>query len=334
MEAHSGNISYQNRAEGGCIFNICLLKGKEHFVNQVIEEEQEGAEALFNEMYATALPESAAQNNISLDVNLVSDRQSVLVVDDERDIRQYISSLFSGIYIVYQAENGEQGLQLAAEKLPDLIITDFKMQGIDGIEFCQMIKSNPTLSYIPVILLTASSSQEVKLKSVHGGADDYINKPFEREYLIARVANLLRNRNNLQNYFYNEITLQSNAVVVSEEYKKFLDTCILVVENHLTDSDFGIKALADEIGMSHSNLYKRVKSISGQSVNSFIRFIRLRKAAELMINSDHNVTEVAFRSGFNDAKYFGKQFSKLFGATPSEFIRKHRKTFNKRYKMK
>lgn len=334
MEAHCGSISYQNRAEGGSIFNICLPKGKEHLIGQIIEEEQEGAEELFNEMYATALPESAEHNNISLDVNLVSDRQSILVVDDERDIRQYISSLFSGIYTVYQAEDGEQGLQTAAEKLPDLIITDFKMQGIDGIEFCQMIKSNPTLSYIPVILLTASSSQEVKLKSVHGGADDYINKPFEREYLIARVANLLRNRNNLQNYFYNEITLQSNSVVVSEEYKKFLDTCILVVENHLTDSDFGIKALADEIGMSHSNLYKRVKSISGQSVNSFIRFIRLRKAAELMINSDHNVTEVAFRSGFNDAKYFGKQFSKLFGATPSEFIRKHRKTFNKRYKMK
>ncbi|KRT14855.1 hypothetical protein ASU31_16145 [Pedobacter ginsenosidimutans] len=334
MEAHSGSIFYQNRAEGGCIFNICLLKGKEHLVGQVIEEKQEGAEELFNEIYATELPESAAHNNISLDVNLVSDRQSILVVDDERDIRQYISSLFSGIYTVYLAENGEQGLKLAAEKLPDLIITDFKMQGIDGIEFCQMIKSNPTLSYIPVILLTASSSQEVKLKSVHGGADDYINKPFEREYLIARVANLLRNRNNLQNYFYNEITLQSNAVVVSEEYKKFLDTCILVVENHLTDSDFGIKALADEIGMSHSNLYKRVKSISGQSVNSFIRFIRLRKAAELMINSDHNVTEVAFRSGFNDAKYFGKQFSKLFGATPTAFIRKHRKIFNKRYKMK
>ncbi|NMN35206.1 two-component regulator propeller domain-containing protein [Pedobacter sp. SG918] len=334
MEAHSGRISYKNRAEGGSIFNVCFLKGKAHLVGHVMEEEQESSEALFNEMYTSALPESAEQNNISLDVNLVSDRQSILVVDDERDIREYISGLFSNLYTVYQAENGEQGLQFAAEKLPDLIITDFKMQGIDGIEFCQMIKSNPTLSYIPVILLTASSSQEVKLKSVHGGADDYINKPFEREYLIARVANLLRNRNNLQNYFYNEITLQSNAVVVSEEYKKFLDTCILVVENHLTDSDFGIKALADEIGMSHSNLYKRVKSISGQSVNSFIRFIRLRKAAELMINSDHNVTEVAFRSGFNDAKYFGKQFSKLFGTTPSAFIRKHRKTFNKRYKMK
>jgi signal transduction histidine kinase/ligand-binding sensor domain-containing protein/DNA-binding response OmpR family regulator len=334
MESHSGNIFYKSRAGEGSVFTICLLKGKAHLEGLIAEELQGSTEDLFNEMFAVASLETAENKHVSLDVNLVSDRQSILVVDDERDIRKYISGLFTDIYTVYEVEDGEQGLQIASEKLPDLIITDFKMQGIDGIEFCQMIKSNPMLSYIPVILLTASSSQEVKLRSVHGGADDYINKPFEREYLIARVANLLRNRNNLQNYFYNEITLQSNSVVVSEEYKKFLDTCIRVVENHLTDSDFGIKALADEVGMSHSNLYKRVKSISGQSVNSFIRFIRLRKAAELMINSDHNVTEVAFRSGFNDAKYFGKQFSKLFGVTPSEFIRKHRKAFNNRYKMK
>jgi len=334
VEAHSGHIIYQNKTTGGSVFSITLLKGKAHLEGYIVDEPQGQEDDLFDEMFAQGIIEPVEQDNVSLDVNLVSDKQAILIVDDERDIRKYISGLFTDIYTVYEAEDGGQGLQIAAEKLPDLIITDFKMLGMDGIEFCQLIKSNPTLSYIPVILLTASSSQEVKLKSVHGGADDYINKPFEREYLIARVANLLRNRNNLQNYFYNEITLQSNSVVVSEEYKKFLDTCIQVVENHLTDSDFGIKALADEVGMSHSNLYKRVKSISGQSVNAFIRFIRLRKAAELMIGSDHNVTEVAFRSGFNDAKYFGKQFSKLFGLTPTAFILKHRKTFNKRYKMK
>lgn len=334
VEAHSGTIAYQNKPDGGSIFSITLLKGTAHLAGLIVTGTLDAEEDLLDEIYAPDLLTPADDNNISLDVSIVSDKQAILIVDDERDIRKYIASLFIDDYTVYEAEDGEQGLQIAGEKLPDLIITDFKMLGINGIEFCQSIKSNPTLSYIPVILLTASSSQDLKLKSVHGGADDYINKPFEREYLVARVANLLRNRNNLQNYFYNEITLQSNAVVVSEEYKAFLDACILVVEKHLTDSDFGIKTLADEVGMSHSNLYKRVKSISGQSVNAFIRFIRLRKAAELLIGSDYNVTEVAFRSGFNDAKYFGKQFSKLFGLTPTAFINKHRKTLGRRYKMK
>ncbi|MBB5440265.1 signal transduction histidine kinase/ligand-binding sensor domain-containing protein/DNA-binding response OmpR family regulator [Pedobacter sp. AK017] len=333
MESHSGTVSFENSTEGGSVFCISLLKGTGHLDGTPGLDDHTVSD-LFDELIVGESPEQSENELISLETNLVSDRQSILVVDDERDIRKYIIGLFKDNYTVYEAENGAQGLELAAEKLPDLIITDYRMQGIDGIELCQKIKSNPTLSYIPVILLTASSSQEIKLKSVHGGADDYINKPFEREYLIARVANLLKNRNNLQNYFFNEITLQSNSVVVSEEYKKFLDTCIQVVEMHLTDSDFGIKALAEEVGMSHSTLYKRVKSISGQSVNSFIRFIRLRKAAELMINSDHNVTEVAFRSGFNDAKYFGKQFSKLFGLNPSAFIKRHRKSFNKRYKIK
>lgn len=169
---------------------------------------------------------------------------------------------------------------------------------------------------------------------MEGGADDYISKPFEKEYLVARVANLLKNRNNLQRYFYNEITLQSNNLTISEAYKEFLEKCIIIVEQHLNDADFGIKALAEEIGMSHSNLYKRVKSISGQSVSSFIRFIRLRTAARIMINTDCNVNEAAFQTGFNDAKYFSKQFFKLFHSNPSEFIKKHRKSFNKRYKFK
>ena len=108
----------------------------------------------------------------------------------------------------------------------------------------------------------------------------------------------------------------------------------MIVENHLNDPDFGIQALADEIGMSHSNLYKRVKSISGQSVSAFIRFIRLRKAAELMVSTEYNVNEIAFETGFNDAKYFSKQFLKVFQMNPSEFIKKHRKVFTKRYKLK
>jgi len=142
----------------------------------------------------------------------------------------------------------------------------------------------------------------------------------------------LRSRNNLQKYFYNEVTLQSSNLNISQEYKEFLSKCIRIIENHLEDTDFNIKTFATEMGMSHSNLYKKIKSISEQSATEFIRFIRLRKAAELMINTSLNVSEVAFKVGFNDIKYFREQFIKLFEMKPSEYIRKFRKTLQKNYK--
>jgi YesN/AraC family two-component response regulator len=202
------------------------------------------------------------------------------------------------------------------------------MSGMNGIELCRNIKSIPSLSHIPVILLTGSSSKETELKSIEKGADDYITKPFEKEFLIAKVSNIVNRRDVIKNYFYNEITLKENNLKISENYKEFLERCIQIVEAHLDDDEFNIQKLAREIGMSHSALYKKIKEICGQSANSFIRFIRLRKAAELFINTNFNVNEVAFHTGINDLKYFRVQFNKLFGMNPSEYIKRFRKQFN------
>jgi AraC-like DNA-binding protein len=174
---------------------------------------------------------------------------------------------------------------------------------------------------------------EKKLEGVEGGADDYITKPFEKELLEAKVANLLKSRSNLQHYFYNEITLRENPLKISEDYKQFLDKCIAIVEKYLDDETFHVKILANELNMSHSNLYKKVKSISGQSVNGFIRFIRLRKAAELLINSNSNINETASQIGFTNPKYFREQFAKLFGMNPSEYRKKFKKAFGKSYNL-
>jgi YesN/AraC family two-component response regulator len=222
------------------------------------------------------------------------------------------------------------GLQKAKEKQPDLIVCDVMMPGLNGIELCSTIKQDQQLSHIPMILLTASSSSENKIKGLESGADDYISKPFDKDVLVARIANLLQNRSNLQSYFYNTITLKSVNVTISDEYKHFLEKCIEIVEQHITDENFNIKTLASEIGMSHSNLYRKIKSLSGYTVNSFIRYIRLRKAAELLIQSDMNVNEVAIETGFNSIKYFRDQFFKLFGANPSDFLKQKRPVFKKR----
>ena len=205
------------------------------------------------------------------------------------------------------------------------------MPGLSGIDFCKKVKNDPSISHIPVILLTAESSLEKKLEGMEGGADDYMVKPFEKELLLAKVGSLLKNRTNLQHYFYNEITLRETPFKIPEEYKEFLEKCIAVVEKYLDDEDFSVKTLASELSISHSNLYKKVKSISGQTANAFIRFIRLRKAAELLIHTNINVNEAASQVGFTSPKYFREQFVKLFGMTPSEYIRKYRKPFGKSY---
>jgi AraC-like DNA-binding protein len=156
-------------------------------------------------------------------------------------------------------------------------------------------------------------------------------KPFEKELLVAKVASLLKNRTNLQHYFYNEITLRETHFKIPEEYKEFLEKCMAVVEKYLDDEEFSVKTLASELSISHSNLYKKIKSISGQTANAFIRFIRLRKAAELLIHTNINVNEAASQVGFTSPKYFREQFVKLFGMNPSEYIRKYRKPFGKQY---
>lgn len=339
IESHLGQIRYTSATGGGTRFTVSLQKGMAHFPPASIMAEEtstssEILEELMEEDIPEQLTESMPANEEEDPGTLVTNLPSMLVIDDNHQIRQYVAQLFRKTFRVFEAESGEEGLKMAKENQPDIIISDVVMQGLTGIELCALIKEDPSLNHIPLVLLTASSSPDIKLKGVECGADDYITKPFDKELLIARVGNILKSRNNLQKYFYNEITLQQNTLKISPEYKEFLERCIAVVEEHLDDETFSIKTLASEVGMSHSNLYKKVKSISGQSVNSFIRFIRLRKAAALFINTPCNVNEAAFQVGMSDIKYFREQFNKVFGMNPSEYIKKYRKPFQKSYQVK
>jgi signal transduction histidine kinase/DNA-binding response OmpR family regulator/streptogramin lyase len=334
IDGHKGQIHYTTEPGNGTTFFVELLKGKSHFAGEAILEEKTGDSVLLEEL-AGDEPERA-QSSIEVSDGLgsvISERARILVVDDNAGMRTYIARVFADHFEVLEAEEGEEGLKMAKQHHPDIIISDVVMQGMGGIELCRSIKETPALNHIPVILLTGSFSPESKLKGVEGGADDYITKPFERDFLVARVTNLLKTRENLQKYFYNEITHQENTFRISEEYKEFLEKCIAVVESHLDDDEFTIQTLATEIGMSHSKLYKKIKAISGQSANAFIRFIRLRKAAELFINTNYNVNETAFYVGLRDIKYFREQFCKTFGMNPSEYIEKYRRPFGKNYNL-
>jgi len=318
VDLHKGNISYSSQAGKGTTFTISLLKGT-----------AAGPAAPAEDVIAIA-PQLDRDHE---EETLIADDTTILLIEDNEELRKYVAEIFSKSYHVLEAGSAEDGLIIARESLPDLIITDITMQEMTGIDLCRILKSDSTLSHIPIVMLTASNSPESRLQAIELGADDYFNKPFDKDLLMARVASLLKNRTVLQNYFYNEVTFQRNDVKISEEYKVFLESCIAIVEEHLEDPAFNVQTLASAIGMSHSKLYKKVKSVSGLTVNAFIRYIRLRKAAELFIHSDMNINETAFEVGFNNVKYFQKQFHKLFGMNPSEYIKKYRKGFSKGYRI-
>ncbi|OOQ59892.1 hypothetical protein BC343_06220 [Mucilaginibacter pedocola] len=327
VESHSGTIRHQDNEGGGTRFVVTLLMGSGHLASHTIYEDSAAPSVLLQELVATEMVENSIDDVIALadEPDTTADQKSILIIDDNDDIREYLKLLFRNDYKVHSAINGRYGLELVKEVLPDIVISDVMMDEMNGIELCNAIREDISISHIPVILLTSSASPEIKLRGIEGGADDYISKPFDKELLKARVAGILRNKNNLQKYFYNEITLNATNQKIPAEYKTFLDNCIKVVEKHLMDPDFNIQTLAGELGISHSSLYKKIKFISGQSASGFIRFIRLRKAAEILINSRHNIFETSYLVGINDIKYFREQFKKVFGVNPSQYMKKYRK---------
>ncbi len=342
IDNHHGRVSFTSKVNEGTIFRIELLKGKQHFKQQLILDHQPQSSVILEELNTfeqdltelnTAESQQSRQDENALDLQqgILSEKPTLLIIDDNDEIRHYVSSIFKPKYEILEAVNGEDGLLMIVKYLPDIIISDVLMQNMDGLALCSQVKADPALNHIPFILLTASSSPETRLKGIEGGADAYVSKPFDKKLLVARVDSLLKSRNNLQTYFYNKITLKSANLKISADYKEFLDRCIDIVEKHIIDPNFGISTLADEIGMSRSNLYTKIKSISGQSSNSFIRFIRLRKAAEIFIHTDLTVQETILLVGIRDARYFREQFYKLFAMNPSDYIKKYRKVFGSKY---
>lgn len=331
--AHQGTLAYSSEPGKGTEFRLSLLKGKDHFQHQNISEDYkvENNSTILQELVADSSVANVLNEEVPVRENkskvidkLTSDLPSILIVDDNAEIRSYIRQVFTGSFNIYEAEDGTDGYEIVLKETPDVIISDIKMKKMDGIELCQKIKTNPSVAHIPIILLTASSSDEVKLKSIEGGAEDYITKPFDKEIILARVQNILKGRNRLQQYFFNAVTLKP-LTSIAGEHKQFIERCIAVVEDHLDNPDFTIQTFCKAIGMSHPSLYKKVKAVSGLTINVFIRYIRLRKAAELLITTDKTITEIAYITGFNDIRYFREQFFELFKMKPSDYVKNYRK---------
>ncbi|MEM9328216.1 MAG: two-component regulator propeller domain-containing protein, partial [Bacteroidota bacterium] len=327
VELHQGRIDVRSQPKKGATFSIVMPRRKEAYLDiQELNCVDDPATGVYVNT-PTADAQAIAINDELEDQNLSKSRSKLpilLVVDDNPDIRTFLKRCLHDTYAIYEAENGEQGLEIAHQIMPKIILTDILMPVMDGIQFCEAIKTDEKTSHIPVLMLTARSSQESEFESLLTGADDYLRKPFEMELLKLKLANIISQRDELRRRFTRNIALKPAEITVTSADEKFLQQAIETVEKHMMDTQFSVEMLVKEMGLSRSNLYLKFKEITGLSSSEFIRNIRLKRAVQLLEQSDYTVKEIMYKTGFNTASYFAKCFKKQYGMIPSEYVRKPR----------
>lgn len=255
--------------------------------------------------------------------NMELTESSVLVVDDNPDMTEFIKNCLSGDYLVDTAENSEEALKSLNQKNYSLIISDVMMPGIDGISLVTKIKTDLNYSHVPVILLSARIENAAKIAGLRSGADVFIEKPFSTLYLKAQISSLLKNRKGILDVFNSSPLAPYSTIVTNKSDEYFLNRLNQEIEKHISDVNFTVESLADIVNISRSNLQRKLKSISGYSPGDYLRNYRLKKACLLLLESDSRINEVAFRIGFSSASYFTKVFYKTYGMSPKEFINHH-----------
>lgn len=249
----------------------------------------------------------------------------ILIVEDNVDLRTYLADTLRSTWHVLTATNGQEGIDMAVQHIPDLILSDLMMPKVDGLELCRQLKAHERTSHIPIILVTAKADQPIKLEGLQQGADDYITKPFDITELKARIVNLIESRKRLRKLFSAQISLKPSDLKGESLDDQFMKKLLESIERHIADPLFGVDQLADEVSMSAVHLYRKVKALTGKGPNEVIREVRLERAASLLEQDTGIVADVAYQTGFNNLSYFAKCFREKFGETPSAF-RKTRKS--------
>lgn len=318
---HGGDISVQSEEGKGSEFTLRVRTDKDFF--QADEITGESIPILTEPSYSQ-LPTELSKREIFSPTSMhevlhSTDLPVVLIVEDNADVRGYISDIISGTYKVVTAAHGKIGLEKALDQLPDLIITDIMMPEMDGTQLCRQLKENEKTSHIPVVMLTARAEQSDRLEGLQTGADDYLIKPFQAQELLARIKNLIEQRRKLQAYYRK--TISGFAVPPGEEPSleaKFLGKVRTAVEDNLDDENFSVVELGKNVGMSRSQLHRKLTALTGFSPNEVIRNMRLEYARCLLEAKSGTVSEIAYRSGFSSPAYFVKCFREYFSQTPGE----------------
>lgn len=314
IELHHGSIEVKSAINNGAEFIIKLPLNLNYFDNEIdanfINTDNINA-------YDTKIIENQIEN-----LNINTKENTILLIDDNEEILNYLKDILADSYNIQMASNGDEGFKIASSIIPDLIISDVMMPGKDGLTLCKELKSQITTSHIPIILLTARSSTVFEIQGLQTGADDYVTKPFNPTIIKARIAGLLENRKKIRALLLNKIKFEPTLKEVEKDTNTesaFIHKAILLVENNIQNSSFSIDNMVDELNMSQSTLYRKIKSLTGLSLTSFIRSIRLKKAAHLILIDDLNLSQIAFEVGFNDYKYFKISFEKQFDCLPSKY---------------
>ena len=315
VDLHHGYIDVESEVGKGTTITVLLHTGKEHF----------GSEVEFIADDNTTIPsvEPTFEDKMEqLQQEQQEQQRTILVVDDSKDMRNFLANILSKDYHVETAADGEEAERMIRTKQIDLVVTDLMMPKVDGLELTQFIKKNKELDFIPVILLTAKTAIESRLQALEYGADDYVTKPFEPEYLRARVHNILSLRSQLeQSYRERLMRLEPQKGDEPIPGDAFLAKLLGVMDKQLDNNTLTVDDLVDEMGMGRTVFFNKLKSMTGLSPVEFIREMRIKRAAQLLEERQYNITEVTYMVGMNDSRYFAKCFKNTYGVTPSEYRR-------------
>ena len=311
VEIHGGSISVESDERLGTVFTVDLtVRTCEEGACVVTAPMEESA----SDRVDSLLREDEAEN-----LNDPS-KPSVLVIDDNADIRAYVHTLLNSEYSIIEAADGTEGIRKAMKYVPDVIISDVMMPGIDGIECCRRLKGELQTCHIPVILLTACSLDEQRIQGYAGGADSYISKPFSSQLLLTRIRNLIESRQRMKQFFGDRQTLAKEDICDMD--KDFVERFKSLIEVKMGDSELNVEDLGKEMGLSRVQLYRKIKSLTNYAPNELLRMARLKKAASLLASSDMTIAEVGYEVGFTSPSYFAKCYKEQFGESPTEFLKR------------
>lgn len=326
IKLHHGKIRAESEPGKGTTFTIRLQMGKLHLkpdemagnesfqTTNMLHEKSISDEIHFNPEFAESIETEPV-------ITVLDQKPVILIVEDQKDVREYLKECLGSGYTIFEAENGKQGLKQVEEEEPDLIISDIMMPEMDGIEMTRKLKNQLKTSHIPIILLTAKASQEQKLEGLEEGADSYIPKPFNKRHLQIRVKKLIELRKKLQESYKSTIFYKEDEVSISRLDRKFLNKISKIVEEQ-KDRELSVEELSEMVGLSRVHLYRKIKKLTGMSVSEFANSVKLRLSLELLKNSGNSISQIAYEVGFSSPSYFTKCFKELFGISPSDFAKK------------
>jgi signal transduction histidine kinase/DNA-binding response OmpR family regulator len=324
VDAHHGTISVERTEDQVTRFTVKLSCGNKHFDQSELSKGPIDVEHI--EFYPVLSPDTLFQTEPETDQLLqrTEDQPKLMIVEDNNDVRAYIKSIFINDFVILEAENGKEGLSLAQEEIPDIIISDVMMPVTDGISMTRQLKSDAKTSHVPIILLTARTSLIFKVEGLETGADDYVNKPFNPKVLQLKVRNLIRAREVMRKAFRDNDTLsiEPRRLTLTSTDEDFVQKVLTSIENNISNADYSVEELGLDVAMSRMQLYRKLKALTGQSANEFIRTIRLKRAAQMLEQNQLTIAEITYEVGFNDLQYFRECFKKQFGVTPSEYMQK------------